>query len=192
MSYSVLPLFSKVFYSNKLDDLSIESLAVIKQFLVKQSYLVSKMSNNNNFADVTVEHNLLETKPLEFLKHRILDEFRIFKNEVLKVDNLEFDITSSWGTRSKHGKESRMHHHANCYYSGILYINVNPNSGDVVFKNLNTRNYVFDEKTTEWNIFNSRIHRWSPENKQILFFPAEVYPARETKFFSSKSSSVFF
>tara|TARA_B100000809_G_scaffold37297_1_gene32639 strand:- start:223 stop:894 length:672 start_codon:yes stop_codon:yes gene_type:complete len=180
--YSVTPLFSKVFYCNNLTDITDESLADIKQFISQQPYFnVATFENtmdyrgSHNVAESTIKHDLLETSTLEPLKQRILDEFRIFKNKVLRTEDLEFGITTSWATRSIPGKEAPFHYHSNCYYSGILYINVAPNSGDICFKDFDSKSYSFDEKVKEWTIFNARTHSWTPENRDIIFFPAEVY-----------------
>jgi uncharacterized protein (TIGR02466 family) len=153
-----------------------------KQFLSEQDYLQVESFENtmdyrgkSNVADIGSKHDLLETNTLKPLKQQILDEFTIFKNEVLRTEDLNFGISTSWATRSKPGKEAPYHYHSNCFYSGVLYINVAPNSGDICFKDFNAKSFHFDEKVKEWNIFNSRTHSWTPENRDIIFFPAEVY-----------------
>ena len=173
--YSVMPLFSKVFYYSKLADITPESLIVINQFISQQSYdNCTNLSEDNNFSESTTRFDILETDILKPLKYRILQEFDIFKNEVLRVEDLTFGITTSWATRSKPGKESISHSHSNCFYSGILYINVTPDSGSICFKDYTNNSYVFDEKIKEWNIYNARVSNWTPENRDIVFFPSEV------------------
>ena len=93
----------------------------------------------------------------------------------MRVEDLDFGITTSWLTRSKPEKTSHLHSHFNCAYSGIFYINVSPDSGDIYFENMIHRTFNYDEKICEYNIYNSKAYRWTPENKMIIFFPSDVY-----------------
>lgn len=175
MNYSIVPLFSEVFYCNNLSDISMEELDKVKQFLVHQKYKKHYPGDESIFGDSTVSFDLLEQDELKFLKKRLMAEVNFFKDNVLRVENLKFGITTSWAIRSKPGNESIPHYHSNCYYSGIFYVNVVPNSGDIAFKDLSPRSFTFDEQICEWNIYNSVSHTWTPENKMLILFPSGVH-----------------
>jgi len=175
MTYSIVPLFSQVFYCNHLTDISMEELEKVKQFLIRQEYKKHYPGDPSIFGDSTVRFDLLDQDELKFLKERLLREITFFKNTVLRVENLNFGITTSWAIRSKPGNESIPHYHSNCYYSGIFYVNVVPNSGDIAFKDLSPRSFTFDEKISEWNIYNSVSHTWTPENRTLILFPSGVH-----------------
>lgn len=53
-------------------------------------------------------------------------------------------------------------------FSGVLYLQVDNNTGDIVFLNLSdTRNNLIP---SDYNIFNSREWRYTPTNGLLLFF----------------------
>tara|TARA_R100000306_G_C4371707_1_gene140286 strand:- start:1051 stop:1728 length:678 start_codon:yes stop_codon:yes gene_type:complete len=183
MDYSVVPLFSKVFYYNILEDISKEKLKEIKEYAENQEFknsgtgsaYESEESGDDFLAESSTRFDILEDEQLGFLKDRILKEFYVFKNHILRVEDLDFGITTSWLARSKPNKTSHLHSHFNCFYSGIFYIDVVPNSGDIYFEHLIYRTFNYDEKVCESNIYNSKAYRWTPENRTILFFPSEVH-----------------
>ena len=63
-------------------------------------------------------------------------EFYTFKNDVLKYTKNDFEITTSWISLSNKEQKSNLHNHKNCMYSGILYLQTNENSGDIMFDDL--------------------------------------------------------
>ena len=81
------------------------------------------------------EKQLLKKPKLKFLKNKILEEFYIFTKEVLKYEQ-KFDFSTSWSVVSEPGAETNFHAHANSMFSGILYLHVDENSGDIMRKSI--------------------------------------------------------
>lgn len=178
MSYDIMPLFSKVFYKNTLDDIEDEQLENVREIIDEKEYMVSNFSDPDKHLDLTtssVDFEIFVTdKRLKFIKDRILKEFYIFKNEVLRLDKLDFDITTSWVAKSQYGQVSGLHVHHNCFYSGVLYISTDKECGDIFFTDMSEGRFVFDNRIAEYNVFNAKAWRFTPVDKMIIFFPSEV------------------
>ena len=171
----ILPLFSKVFYIKILKNLDNNKiLKIIKQEKFYQSGEKEKELNVKNISYVSKTKNILENKKLLFLKKIILQEFYTFKNNVLKYTKNDFEITTSWIALSNKKQKSNLHNHQNCMYSGILYLQTNENSGDIVFDNLNSFNN-FKLQCDSYNMYNSKSWKIKPVNNMLIFFPSEIY-----------------
>jgi len=115
---------------------------------------------------------VLENKKFKDLKDAILKEFNYFASEILKYTN-KFKITTSWFTQLDKGERGQVHNHHNCFISGVLYLQTNTESGNIVFRNFSdSRSWLIP---TEYNIFNSKDWIYKPENGLILFFPSELH-----------------
>ena len=68
------------------------------------------------------------------------------------------------------------HYHANSIFTGVLYINVDENSGALTFErdipNFDTRPYGFAIK--EHNIFNSELYTIRPKIRDLVMFPSRL------------------
>lgn len=114
------------------------------------------------------------------LKKRIIKEFDFFINDVIKIDttNLDFYMTTSWVVRHAHGDYGNKHIHTNSLFSGVLYLDVNDDSGDISFektnecKNLISQSFDFEYK--EWNRYNCLSHTLRPKNGDLIFFPSHI------------------
>ena len=163
MNIKVTPVFSKVIYENHLD-LDTKNITSLID-VARQPYVENQKYNRNDLY-------VLETKKFKFLKDIILNEFRNFSEGVLKYTT-EFKITTSWFTVVDKEKEGQTHNHHNCMYSGVLYLQVNDDTGDIVFTDFSDiRNNLVP---SEYNIFNSREWRYTPTNGLLLFFPSQMY-----------------
>jgi uncharacterized protein (TIGR02466 family) len=179
-NYTLFPLFSKPVYTRIIEDIDDKEILEINNLIDKEEYDTSGNKNNPNFRDKIQNSKASETKILlnkpEFksLKNILLNEFNYFKNEILRFNNNNFDITTSWIAKTEPGEESEYHNHHNCYYSGVFYTKVNDKTGNIVFENFSdNKRFLIIPK--EYNIFNSNNYYIEPKNKMILFFPSEMY-----------------
>jgi len=116
----------------------------------------------------------LNNKKLLFLKNKILKTFNLFKNNVLKYNNTDFDITTSWVALSKQNEFTEDYHkHSNCFYSGVLYLKAEENCGNIEFGNFNNNSFLIIP--TEYNIYNTEKFNITPKENLIIFFPSETY-----------------
>ena len=172
---TILTLFPKVFCVKILNDLDNNKiLKIVKQEKYHQSGELQKELNVENISLSSDTKNILENKKLLFLKKILLKEFYTFKNDVLKYTKNNFEITTSWIALCNKKQKSNLHNHQNCMYSGILYLQTNENSGDIMFDDLaNFSNFKLD--CDSYNTYNSKSWRIKPVNNMLIFFPSEIY-----------------
>lgn len=173
---NIYPLFSKVFYTKVIElDLKKSISAVDK---ICDTNWINSGHKKDYAYDIkkpsltSKEKQLLKKPKLKFLKNKILEEFYIFTKEVLKYEQ-KFDFSTSWSVVSEPGAETNFHSHANSMFSGILYLHVDENSGDIAFQDYTDIRYLLDKK--EFNIYNSRSWRFKPVDGLLIIFPSEMH-----------------
>ena len=114
------------------------------------------------------------------LQNVILNEFKTYTEDLLLIDTsrIEFYISRSWIIKHDLNDFSQQHRHLNSLFSGILYMNVDDNSGNLSFPryDINTiapHNFQFDYKG--YNQFNAPAASLTPKNGDLFFFPSYVY-----------------
>lgn len=139
---------------------------------------LNQKAKNEKYVDVEeiystkISKSLYVLDSLDNIKKIILDKFLNINNTYFKYDN-DFKITTSWFTKSIKNNIGDFHNHGNNFYSGIYYIDVDDDTGDIEFSDFTPSS--FDLNTTEFNIDNSKSWRVKPENDLIIFFPSEMY-----------------
>ena len=127
----VTPVFSKVIYEKQLELNTKNIIPLID---------VARPPHEETQKTERKDLYVLENDKFKFLKDIILDEFKNYSKGVLKYTN-DFKITTSWFTVLNKEKKGQIHNHHNCMFSGVLYLQVDNNTGDIVFLNLSdTRN----------------------------------------------------
>ena len=161
-----LNLFSKVVLMDRLN-LSINDLQQLNQKAKNEKYVDVEETYSTK-----ISKSLYVLDSLNNIKKIILDKFLNINNTYFKYDN-DFKITTSWFTKSIKNNIGDFHNHGNNFYSGIYYIDVDDDTGDIEFSDFTPSS--FDLNTTEFNIDNSKSWRVKPENDLIIFFPSEMY-----------------
>lgn len=170
MTYDIIPLFSKVFYKNQLD-------VDVKKYV---SLIENKFQNSgtnsptdvDNIALTSSSRFVLDAQKFVDLKNIIMKEFNNFSRDIMHFQN-DFQMTTSWFTKSHKNQSSNYHNHNNCMYSGILYLQTDCNSGDISFENYNDQRYRLN--VNEYNIYNSKEWQFKPIDGLIIIFPSEVH-----------------
>ena len=167
--FDVVPLFSKPIYLKALD-LDIKKIMSIAE---KETY-TNLWGDYYPDANASGSTNLyvLEKKELKFLKDAMMKEFYLYNSSVMHFSN-KFEITTSWFTKHKKGQLSNGHNHNNCMISGVFYLQVGENTGDIHFETYDTQRYCIDIE--EYNIFNSIDYSFKPNNNTLMLFPAEMH-----------------
>jgi len=139
---------------------------------------------NLEFADIsarngkmTVTKKLLELPQFEELATVIDAEVQSYASNIFQHrDTIEFVRTTSWSMLHHKGDWSNSHAHANAIISGILYLDVDDNSGDLVFnKTLNNlQDDMIDITATGYNPFNSRTFSIRPKSNYLVIFPSNL------------------
>ncbi len=179
MNGTVHKLFPKIVYTKNLSEkVSINNLFDLKIFAEQQSWInagnnETPDTNNVNISKSSSNNDILNTKELLFLKKILLDEFYIFKNNILKYTYNDFKITTSWIAKNNPGEQSNYHNHNNSMFSGIFYINTDNNSGAISFEDYSIKR--FQLKMSEYNYNNAPEIKFYPYNNLLILFPSEMY-----------------
>ena len=136
-----------------------------------------RISANNG--DISVSNNVLDILDFDDLKTQIQNHVDEYCREYLNIaDNIHFKFLNSWAMRHRKGDFSDPHLHTNSILSGILYINVDEKSGNLIFqKDANYCNLfppAVDLPVKSRNIFNSKTWTFTPENNQLFLFPSNL------------------
>ena len=100
-----------------------------------------------------------------------MKEFYLYASDIMKYTN-EFEITTSWFTKSITGQSSSSHNHNNCMYSAVLYLQTSENSGDIMFKSFADKRYNLVKH--DYNLYNSTEWGVKPVDGLLVIFPSEV------------------
>lgn len=146
------------------------------------------------FADIdsrngkmTTTKYLLDQPGFEKLAEMIDTEVQEYARNIFQQkDSIEFFRTTSWAMKHEQGDWSNSHSHLNSIISGICYLQVDENSGELTFNKIINNLYdgVIDITTSGWNPFNSHSFTIVPENNQLVIFPSnlphKVSPSRSS------------
>ena len=106
-------------------------------------------------------------------------EVERYTRELLAVSRkVEFYITDSWVNIHRRGQAAGAHVHHNSLISGVLYLKVNENSGDIVFHR-NVLSLIpfppaLDLDMDSFNIYNCKSWGHRPKTNDICLFPSVV------------------
>ena len=170
MSANVIPVFGKAIYEKRLDLKTREIVPLIDDAV--KPFLDNKQSSKGQCYNSKDAFYVLEQDKFKFLKEIIRSEFKEYFHGALKYTN-DFKITTSWFTILEETKKVQVHTHHNCFMSGVLYLQADKDSGDIVFQDFNDKRHSL--VPTEYNIFNCTSWRFTPSDGLLLFFPAELY-----------------
>ena len=164
---TVYPLFSSPLCETYIDKVSDSE----EQFLLNSEF--ERMFSGNGY--ISVNKYILNTFEMANLKKEIMKRFEFYVRDFLKIsDEIGFRLTTSWVVKHSPGDFADIHTHLNSVFSGVVYLKVMENSGDIIFHRNNSNSTIlpkfFSSKHTEWNIYNCERYRITPENRKILFF----------------------
>jgi len=122
------PISVSDFYSQSIDD-EIESCISSLKFSTNDYFdtLNTKTSGSVITSNVIEEYQLLN------LKQHIINNLRIYSQQVSGC-NFNFNIKTSWVTKTPPGHFIQTHHHQSSMISGVYYHEVPENSGDIYFR----------------------------------------------------------
>ena len=102
----------------------------------------------------------------------LLDYFKKFSNEVLEYDN-DYDITTSWFTKSSEGQFSTFHNHKNSFWSGVYYYgDYDDNSSNIEFSSPLAIYQQYELNVRNPNAVNSILSYIKPSSKSLILFPS--------------------
>lgn len=167
MESEIATLFPSPFYIGKNVDVSgltekIEDLEHVR------------VHANNGHS--TVSKTLLHDDGFEEIRAVIEAHLQSFKKSLGVADTVDLVITNSWATMHDKGDYAHRHHHDNALLSGILYIDVDDDSGSIRFYNQvqNLFPTAIALPIAEYNIFNSANFTFLPKKGDLFIFPSQI------------------
>jgi len=163
----VIPLFSSpvVIYQ-------IEEEINFLQHIDSVSFKRIKEHTNDNLKPTYISSDLKILNTYTDTKKIVDKYFNQFKNDVMKCNDTEFKMTTSWVTKTVKNSMSHYHNHKNSVFSGVLYLSGGKDLAPIEFKNYNTQDILFDVK--EYNIYNSDAWQLYPQKNMIIFFKSNL------------------
>lgn len=165
MRHNIFPVFSSPIFAShvKVEDSVIEELNKEKHIKI----------NLEEYAGSTSEDKfLLRKEKYSKLKKDIMNVLKYYNDTYLKFKT-DFQMTTSWLSKTFPNTSSALHNHTNSFLSGVLYLRVPNNSGDIMFENMNVHNVQIE--TTEDTLYNSNRFFFNPAPGVIIFFPSNTY-----------------
>ena len=142
---------------------------------------------------------LLNVPELSPLKKNIELHVSYFLHEQLCfTKEINFNITNSWAIKHDKGDYAQPHQHINSLYSGIVYLQVDDNSGNIIFSNKFKSPLYPPEISIDidsFNILNCSTWTITPKNNDIFIFPSHlthrVTPSRSDQLRYAISFNIF-
>jgi hypothetical protein len=172
--FTVFPAFSSPVSTTFLT----ADLTAVKTQIKNSEFYINQASGTNFNGTIpaysTTDRKILKQFP--DLENSILDNFDDYIQNVLRISNKKFIITTSWGTKVKRGGESQFHSHKNSFYSGVLYFDEIIDGGILEFgnHNLSLSNFLLGG-IEEYNLLNTEGFTISPRKNMLVFFPSYLF-----------------
>jgi len=171
--YYVDPIFSDPIYNSKIN-LDLKPYVGLSLIEKQNSHSVDEDGKAlDNPTGGSTELYILNNEKFKNLKNEILTHLNVYTKDILKYTN-NFKITTSWITYTNPGSRGILHRHRNSLLSGIVYLQTNENSGNIIFeKYKNVNDFYVDRK--EYNLFNSELWYYKPFDNKIVIFPSDIF-----------------
>ncbi len=119
---------------------------------------LDNLNEYKKFKSIQIVLNIINQKIEEFAKEINLDP-----QQKLELDNVWINLNGT-------GHYNDQHAHENCFFAGVLYVNVNVNTGDIVFVNNNINPHFEFSSTKAYPVHHNVSYK--PENGKIIIFPS--------------------
>lgn len=126
--------------------------------------------------DFTIDKYILDKIP--DLKNDLLKKVNLYTEKYLKVKDIEFYFTNSWIVRHHPDDWGQLHYHKNSLLSGVYYLDVFSNSGDICFVKGHNEHEIFPLAITpsysQDNYINNAEINFNVSNGKLLLFPSNL------------------
>jgi uncharacterized protein (TIGR02466 family) len=163
-------LFATPVYVNNVGDFARPDLAALEY--------ASSMANGGSYNFLsTTDKNVLDRPEFNEVHRIVMKEVEQYAREVLAVSrSIEFYVTNSWINVHRRGDAAGAHIHHNSLISGVLYLKVGENTGDIVFHrdalSLIPFPPALDLDVESYNIYNCKSWGHRPKTNDICLFPS--------------------
>ena len=172
----VFPLFSQPVYVSEVD-MDVKQY-VYEDIPLQDFYSADAVQTAHNI--VSTDQQILNKKKMSELKNMVDMHVCQYAYNVLKISpDSEFKMVNSWLLINMPGAQTNGHVHKNAFVSGVVYIQTNPESGDIIFSVPSIlptwTTPTLKPSVTEHNIYNSNEFRLTPRDGMILIFPGHTH-----------------
>lgn len=185
ISQEIYPLFPSTVLKLIVDD----NLSEFEK-KVKELDFQSINSNGSYCQEISIDRYILNKFPRE--KQIFLELFNTYyKDNILKAYEDNFEITTSWATKTIRGSYGQFHQHSNSMYSGVFYFEDAHTPIEFESYNIFPRQLSLTEPK-EWNVWNSKTWNFQPKKNQLLLFPSYLYHKIDRNYKDPERISVAF
>jgi uncharacterized protein (TIGR02466 family) len=168
----IYPLFSTPVYVNNVGDFLRPDFKRLEYQRGDYPFLTS------------VDKRVLHRPEFNGVHELVLREVESYTREVLAVNrSIEFYVTDSWINIYRRGEYAGPHTHNNSLISGVLYFQVNEQSGALVFQrdihSLVPFPPALDLDMDFFNVYNCKSWVHKPKANDICLFPSVVMHAAD-------------
>lgn len=118
---------------------------------------------------------LLNDPQYHGIKNQIDQHMRYYYHDVLQYATAVYPVmTSSWLVKSLPNQESSWHIHTNSFFSGVLYLTGESNSGNISFKENLDMLLPLTPPIKNENEYNTRFFSIEPSEGLLLLFPSKL------------------
>ena len=169
--YSLNTLFGIPLYhgNTRLDPVEVE-------YLKNQKF--NRLAVDNGYS--TVNKQILRDNPnTQKIKQSIEQHLLNYLTDCLRVaPGTQFEMVTSWVVKHDPGDWSQEHDHTNSVISGVLYLDCDEHSGNIVFHRSTYWQNLFPRNTwiefEDYKPHNSSEWKILPKPGDILFFPSQL------------------
>lgn len=178
-NFEVIPLFATPLYRTNLGSLAKD----MRDFIENIEF--ERMPAGNG--DYSVNKYILDCPELAPLKEKIMSKVNHFVYDYLDCKKvMTFKIENSWVNRHYKDDYSQPHWHGSSILSGVYYIEIEKDTGDIIFHKDRTHMNLFNplvelgynfEDTgdqSKMNIYNIQNFGMQPLKNDLLLFPSQV------------------
>jgi uncharacterized protein (TIGR02466 family) len=163
----ITPIFSVPLYTETGVDIS-----GVSEHLQTLEY--KRVGSDNGYG--TLDQQIFNHPELQGLHQQVLSHIGKYVTELQVDPNVQFYVNCSWGVYHNKGDWAHSHDHNNSLLSGVVYIDVDDDSGSLSFhKDWQTLfpNAICPSFTGD-NVFNSNQAMLTPVSGEIVIFPSHV------------------
>tara|TARA_B110000285_G_scaffold93724_1_gene107123 strand:+ start:2575 stop:3198 length:624 start_codon:yes stop_codon:yes gene_type:complete len=136
-----------------------------------------RMTTGNGF--ISTDRYLLQHEKLKHIKDKLDFHIDVYTKKFLDIkDNAEFYIQNSWSNKHLPDDWCQPHYHTGSLISGVYYLDVPENSGDLVFQRMSSHVNLFHStiniEYNNANYINDDLQEINVKNGDILLFPSHV------------------
>ena len=171
MNNEVINLFSVQIFKTKIE-ISIKE----KNFIKKLKYSLVEFKNGL----MSNDKHILDNKNLINLNKQIIKKVGEYTKNIIEIDSkITFYFTNSWAMKHKKGDYAHAHAHSNSVISGVFYVEVPENSGDILFhkNSYNSSNAMLSSLALPYQRYNQyNSEEWSikTEDNLLVLFPSNL------------------